>query len=635
MKEVHYYSWLSNPVMVKKHDESWRMCVDFKDLNKACPQDGYPLSEIDWKVESLCGYPFKCFLYAYKGYHQIEMAEEDKEKTAFITSQGIFCYSKMSSDLKNVRATYQRLVDRAPEEVHKEERFPMDSGSRSSLQIDEETHRGSPNADRTKGKGGVNHVLRRGQGSYQAYHAVIMTERMAMQIPKCTYVAAPYRAGDQLHPHGKTGVSLAQRKQAAEKILPGTHNCCNHISADKATAVKLRNHRKDANEESPNELMAEPEELPEPWTLFTDGPSCIYGSGAGLIQTNTEGVEFTYAMRFRFEATNNEAKYEALISGLRITEQMGVKNLQANVDSRLVANQVNSSYIAKELGMVQYLEKVKTLTSNFKEFSIKQVPQSENKKANALSKIASTSFTHLSKQVLVEELNEKSINEKEDLAIVEEEGHTWMTPICEYLTKEILPKDKKKASAVRHKASRFRLPGEIVSDNGKQFRDNPFKDWCEKLCIRQCFVSMKHPQTNGLVERANRSLGEGIKARLDERSKDWIEELSHVLWAHRTMIKSSNGKTPFSLTYGTEAVIPAKIGIPTLWTAKSAAQASNWGTWSTAAMMQATPRTEVNLDLNGKDRMKSQNHWEREHTSSKTAKEMNFRERGTFVISKM
>ncbi|GKB28188.1 hypothetical protein Tco_0867589 [Tanacetum coccineum] len=75
MKGVHYHSWLSNPVMVKKYDDSWRMYVDFKDLNKACPKDGYPLPEIDWKVESLCGYPFKCFLDAYKGYHQIKMAK--------------------------------------------------------------------------------------------------------------------------------------------------------------------------------------------------------------------------------------------------------------------------------------------------------------------------------------------------------------------------------------------------------------------------------------------------------------------------------------------------------------------------------------------------------------------------------
>ncbi|GJY20608.1 reverse transcriptase domain-containing protein [Tanacetum coccineum] len=248
-----------------------------------------------------------------------------------------------------------------------------------------------------------------------------------------------------------------------------------------------------------------------------------------------------------FEATNNEAEYEALLAGLWIAKQMGVKNLQTNMDSRLVANQVNGSYVVKELGMVQYLEKVKTLASNFKEFSIKQVPQSENKKADALSNIASTSFAHLSKEVLVEELKEKSINEKEVLAVVEEDGYTWMTPICEYLTKEILSEDKKKARVVRRKASRyaaingtlykkyflgpwlrcvrplqanyvlreihegscsmhsgprFGLPGEIVSDNGKQFCENPFKDWCEKLCIRQCFASVKHPQTNGLVERA-------------------------------------------------------------------------------------------------------------------------------------
>ncbi|GJS28783.1 reverse transcriptase domain-containing protein [Tanacetum coccineum] len=109
---------------------------------------------------------------------------------------------------------------------------------------------------------------------------------------------------------------------------------------------------------------------------------------------------------------------------------------------------------------------------------------------------------------------------------------------------------------------RFRLLGEIISDNKKQFRDNPFKDWCEKLNIKQRFASVKHPQTNGLVERANRNLGEGIKARLGEDNRNWVEEVPHVLWAHRTMIKTSNGDTPFSLTYGTEAVIPVEIGMP-------------------------------------------------------------------------
>ncbi|GJW19149.1 reverse transcriptase domain-containing protein [Tanacetum coccineum] len=99
--------------MVKKHDDNWRICVDFTNLNKACSQDCYPLPEIDWKVESLCGYPFKCFLDAYKGYHHIQMAELNEEKTAFYNPHGVYCYTKMSFGLKNARPTYQRLVDKA------------------------------------------------------------------------------------------------------------------------------------------------------------------------------------------------------------------------------------------------------------------------------------------------------------------------------------------------------------------------------------------------------------------------------------------------------------------------------------------------------------------------------------------
>ncbi|GJS85765.1 ribonuclease H-like domain-containing protein [Tanacetum coccineum] len=131
----------------------------------------------------------------------------------------------------------------------------------------------------------------------------------------------------------------------------------------------------------------------------------------------------------RFDATNNEAEYEALIAGLKIAEQMGVKNLQANVDSRLVAN---------------------------------QVPRSENKKADALSKIASTSFAHLSKQVLVEELKEKSISTVEVLAVVEEEGDTWMTPIFKYLMDGTLPAEVKKARAVKRKSWRLHAGTSVV-----------------------------------------------------------------------------------------------------------------------------------------------------------------------------
>nr|GEZ65512.1 reverse transcriptase domain-containing protein [Tanacetum cinerariifolium] len=345
----------------------------------------------------------------------------------------------------------------------------------------------------------------------------------------------------------------------------------------------------------------------EPWTMFTDGSSCVDGSGAGLILTNPGGVEFTYALRFEFAASNNEAEYEALIAGLRTVTQMG----------------------------------------------------SKNKKADALSKIASTSFAHISKQVLVEVLETKSITGKEVTVVIEEEGPTWMTELVNYLKEGTLPADEKEVRKIRLKACqyeeihegscsmharprsvvakairlgyfwptmhrdvqdmirkcsdcpfpegpgkvkflivamdyftkwieakavatitggqvkkfvwdniicRFGIPGEIISDNGKQLVDNPFKDWCDKLNITQHFAWVKHPQSNGLVERANRSLGEGIKARPGEGNKNWVKELSHVLWAYRTMVKSSHDDTPFSLTYGTEAVISAEIRMPTYHT---------------------------------------------------------------------
>jgi hypothetical protein len=89
------------------------MCIDFTSLNKVCPKDSYPLPEINQKIEPLEGFKFKCFLDSYKGYHQIQMAQEDEEKTSFYAEHGTFCYEKMPFGLKNAGATYQRLVDKA------------------------------------------------------------------------------------------------------------------------------------------------------------------------------------------------------------------------------------------------------------------------------------------------------------------------------------------------------------------------------------------------------------------------------------------------------------------------------------------------------------------------------------------
>ena len=106
IRKVHYPKWLANVVLVKKANEKWRMCVDFTDLNRACPKDSFPLPRIDQLMDSTAGHKLLTFMDAFSRYNQIRMAEEDQEKTSFITSQGLYCYKVMPFRLKNAGATY-------------------------------------------------------------------------------------------------------------------------------------------------------------------------------------------------------------------------------------------------------------------------------------------------------------------------------------------------------------------------------------------------------------------------------------------------------------------------------------------------------------------------------------------------
>ena len=92
--------------MVKKVNGKWRMCVDFMDLNRACPKDSYPLPRIDTLVDSTTRHELLSFMVAFSGYNQIKMNKEDQERTSFVTSQGLFCYKMMPFRLKNAGVTY-------------------------------------------------------------------------------------------------------------------------------------------------------------------------------------------------------------------------------------------------------------------------------------------------------------------------------------------------------------------------------------------------------------------------------------------------------------------------------------------------------------------------------------------------
>ena len=112
IKEVFYPKWLANTVVVKKKSGKWRVCVDFTDLNKACPKDPFPMPRIDQLVDATAGHPRMSFLDAFQGYHQIPLALEDQEKTGFVTPTGNYHYKVMPFSLKNADSTYQRMMTR-------------------------------------------------------------------------------------------------------------------------------------------------------------------------------------------------------------------------------------------------------------------------------------------------------------------------------------------------------------------------------------------------------------------------------------------------------------------------------------------------------------------------------------------
>ena len=120
--------------------------------------------------------------------------------------------------------------------------------------------------------------------------------------------------------------------------------------------------------------------------------------------------------------------------------------------------------------------------------------------------------------------------------------------------------DKNARSFVwRNIICRYGIPRMLVSDNGKQFDNDAFRDFCSQLGIKNHYSSLVHPQANGQVEVTNRSLLKIIKTRLEGAKGIWPEELPSVLWVYRITIRTSTWETPFRLAYGSDVVILAEI----------------------------------------------------------------------------
>jgi len=190
------------------------------------------------------------------------------------------------------------------------------------------------------------------------------------------------------------------------------------------------------------------------WVLSVDGLSNLKGSGAGVALEGPDGVLIEQSLRFEFKASNNQAEYEALLEGMRLEIEVGVKDLQAKSDSQLVFGQVTGSFQTKDPQLLMYLERVRHLTQKFESFKLAHVPREQNSRADLLVKLASTKRPGNNRSVIRETLKQPSI-EQEDFLFITEDFESWMGDIIRYMKDNHLPIEEEQASKVKKRAAKF------------------------------------------------------------------------------------------------------------------------------------------------------------------------------------
>ncbi|XP_058189286.1 uncharacterized protein LOC131306874 [Rhododendron vialii] len=539
IREVLYPDWLANVVMVKNANGKWRMCVDFTDLNKACPKDSFPLPKIDSLADSTAGHELLSFMDAFSGYNQIQMHEGDQEKTSFITDRGLYCYKVMPFGLKNAGATYQRLVNRmfkqqiGPNvEVYVFDMLVQSAKAHNHVDDLEETfqvlkkYRMKLNS--TKCAFGISlgkflsfMVSQRGiEANPEKIQAILAmrSPRNIKEVQKLTGLVAALsrfisRASDKCQTFFKVlkkafewtttkeiaftqlkeylvsppllsrtqdgenlFLYLAVSPQAVSTVLvreeQGTQLPVYYTSkalrgaelryprVEKIDfAMVLANFLAEYTYPEPEEL---PKEEPKPWVLQVDGSTTKDASGAGLILTSPKGQRLSYALRFEFKTTNNEAEYEALVVGLELASAVGASHVLAKSDSQLVVGQILGEYTVKEEIMQKYVDKVKAQVAKLQSFNIVRILREENDEADYLAKLATAKEDAIPRNTPVRYLELPSIISPDIEVQAINYSDSWTGPIVDYITNGTLPRDKVKARQLKIRAAKYLMMGDVL-----------------------------------------------------------------------------------------------------------------------------------------------------------------------------
>ncbi|XP_024006459.1 uncharacterized protein LOC112082972 [Eutrema salsugineum] len=490
ISEVKYPDWLANPVVIKKKNGKWKSCVDFTDLNKACSKDSFPLPQIDRLVEATAESELLSFMDAFSGYNQILMHPQDREKTSFIMDRSIYCYKVMPLCLKNARATYQRLVNRifASQLGRTMEVYINDMLVKSLVASD---HYLSTPPILSKPEAGETLYLNITISEYTV-SSVLVREDRGEQDP-IFYTSKSLDGSAYRYPTLEKfafAVVISARKlrpyfQSHSIVVITDHPLRTFLHSPSQSgrlakwAIELRNYDIEyrGRTATKSQVLADflvelPPELVDanpavqPWILHADGSSSHKGSGVRIRLKSPEGKVIEQSFRLSFPASNNEAEYETLITGLRFAKGIGAEHIHTYCDSQLVANQFHGEYEAKSDRIDAYLKVLNDTALEFSTFKLTKIPRDENATPDALAALATNSDPDLRRTIPVAAIKRPSIEP---------------APSCNIVTRR---RDYESRPNLAPPLTRKKKPKEVVTDldtdmNEQDDNESNHEDECE------------------------------------------------------------------------------------------------------------------------------------------------------------
>ncbi|XP_074587632.1 uncharacterized protein LOC141843477 [Curcuma longa] len=339
IKEVHFPTWLSNVVLVPKPGNKWRVCMDFRDLNKACPKDCYPLPRIDQLVDSTSGCEYICMLDAYQGYHQIPLSVDDQDKVLKRAQKFEWnedC-DKAFLELKEYLIQLPRLAKPSPGEPLWMYLSASNSVA-SSVLVKQEGQSQQPIYFSS-------HLFKDAETRYSNL------EKLAWMLVLSIRKLRPYFLS---HPvtvmtNSNLGRLLTQPKISGWLVKWTVELGEYDIQYQPRTAIKAQ---------ALADFLTEiPEgEAEQIWKVYVDGSSNRQGSGIGVVLISPQEEEIRLSIRLSFRASNNEAEYEVVLVGLQAAKRMGAARVHLHSDSQLVAQQVEGNYEVRNDRLRRYAE---------------------------------------------------------------------------------------------------------------------------------------------------------------------------------------------------------------------------------------------------------------------------------------